>query len=113
MEVILIDQIILEVGLEWMIDLNQEDDFIGKEALSETYPQLPSPSTTIVHPPVTAPPAASPQVTKEQNDPYIPSRRRLCTCVDSAGRSVSRGRGCRRGPVPFRSKQASTRRFEQ
>ena len=24
-----------EVGLEWMIDLNQEDDFIGKEALSE------------------------------------------------------------------------------
>ena len=23
-----------EVGLEWMIDLNQEDDFIGKEALS-------------------------------------------------------------------------------
>ena len=24
-----------EVGLEWMIDLNQEDDFIGKEALRE------------------------------------------------------------------------------
>ena len=24
-----------EVGLEWMIDLNQEDDFIGKEALHE------------------------------------------------------------------------------
>ena len=40
------------------------------------YPQLPSPPSTIAHPPVTAPPAASPRVTKEQNDPYIPSRRR-------------------------------------
>ena len=31
----------------------------------------------------------------------------MSTCVDSAGRSVSRGRDCRRGPVPFLSKQAS------
>ena len=45
-------------------------------------------------------------------DPVVVRARRVrynerCTCVDSVGRSVSRGRDCRRGPVPFLSKQAS------
>ena len=56
--------------------------------------------------------AASTAVTKEQAARPLHTieaapERVLCTCVDSAGRSVSRGRDCRRGPVPFLSKQAS------
>ena len=39
------------------------------------------------------------------HDPLPPLERVLSTCVDSAGRSVPRGRDCRRGPVPFPSKQ--------
>ena len=37
------------------------------------------------------------------------AERVLSTCVDSAGWSVPRGRDCRRGPVPFPSKQRASK----
>ena len=56
--------------------------------------------------------ASRTRVTKRSRTPLhtieAAHERVLCICVDCAGRSVPRGRGCRRGPVPFPSKQAAS-----